>query len=409
VLTSGARDAPERQRTLSATIEWSFNLLEEGPKRLFGRLAVFSGSFSLEAAEEVANADLDSLGALVELNLLKPIGESRFVMLDTIREFAVERLEKTGEAEKLRRRHADHFVRLAEALGGQHIVAHRGAPERIARLAQENDNFRAVAEWSLVHGCADLVLRLGFALWRFWSTRGHVAEGRRWVDAALAQGARDLPERLGGLVALGELVRSEGDLARSRDLKEETLAELRQRGDMSWLRPGILADLGDIAMLQGDFERARRLLEQSLALRSGPNPNARMGLGRTLASLGRLAVRENDLRQAESWFRESRLRSAEWDPEGRQTGWSTEGLAETMRRKGDHAQARRYFAEALRIFHNLRDEDSAADCLEGLALVAAAEGQTERAARLRGMSEGLREDSAIELDEAVDYALSSID
>jgi predicted ATPase len=410
LLTSGARDAPERQRTLRATMEWSFNLLEEGPKRLFARLAVFVGSFSLEAADEVANADLDSLGALVELSLLKPIGESRFLMLETIREFAVERLEETGEGEKLRKRHAEHFVRVAEALGGKHIIAHKGQPERIARLAGENDDFRAVAEWSLAHGRADLVLRLGHALWRFWSIRGHVAEGRQWLDSALAQSARDLPERFGGLLALGELVRFEGDLARSRALKEELLAELPQRGEMSWVRPGVLADLGDIAMMLGDYERARRLLEESLALRSDPNPDARMGLSRTLASLGDLALYyENDLVRAESLFRESRRRSSEGDPESSQTGWSTQRLAKTMLRKGDHAEAAHFFAEALRIFHKLRDQGSAAGCLEDLALVAAAEGQTDRAARLRKMSEGLREDSAIELDAAVDYALSSID
>ena len=113
LLTDGARDAPERQRTLRATIEWSHDLLDEESKRLFARLSVFVGSFPLGAVEEVCDADLDAVAALVDLSLLKPIAEDRFLMLETIREYAAEQLEASGEADELRRRHADAFRALA--------------------------------------------------------------------------------------------------------------------------------------------------------------------------------------------------------------------------------------------------------------------------------------------------------
>ncbi|MDQ5874695.1 MAG: adenylate/guanylate cyclase domain-containing protein, partial [Actinomycetota bacterium] len=183
LLTGGARDAPERQRTLRATIEWSDDLLDPESKRLFARLSVFLGSFLLAAAEEVCDADLDALAALVDLSLLKPIAEDRFLMLETIREYAAEKLEASGEGEELRRRHASAFRSLAAGCYARRVDAEAESSDR---LESDHDDLRAALEWLAAHD-PDGELELAGSLGWFWLSHAHLPEGRRRLTDSLAQ------------------------------------------------------------------------------------------------------------------------------------------------------------------------------------------------------------------------------
>jgi len=189
LLTGGLRDAPERQRTLRATIEWSYELLDEEVRRLFAALAVFAGSFSLEAAEEICGADLESVAALVDQSLLKPIDDGRFLMLETIREYALERLAAIGEEEQLRERHADAFTVLAEQA---HMERYQAEGEWLPRLKEEHDNLRAALDWAAERD-AERQLRLAGCLGWFWASQSHLIEGR----LRLAQGLERSGDRVG--------------------------------------------------------------------------------------------------------------------------------------------------------------------------------------------------------------------
>ena len=227
LLTGGARDAPERQRTLRATIEWSHDLLDEEAKRLFARLSVFLGSFPLAAAEEVCDADLDALSALVDLSLLKPIAEDRFLMLETIREYAAERLEASGEAEELRRRHADAFRSLAAECYAHRVDAETECSER---LESDHDDLRAALEWLGAHD-PDAELELAGALGWFWLSHTHLAEGRRRLTDALARSRSEGSVRAAALTALGGLASWEGDADHGPAWLGEGIARWRELGD----------------------------------------------------------------------------------------------------------------------------------------------------------------------------------
>ncbi len=240
---------PTRVRRRSERrLSGSYDLLSDEEQRLFAGLSVFAGGCTLEAAEGVCDADLDVLQSLVEKSVLR-FSDERYSMLETIREYAAERLEEFGGQGDVRQRHADHLLSFAEAVGGLHM--HEGAqPVAIERLARELDNFRTAIEWSLEHRRFDVVLRFGAALWLFLMLRGHAAEGRRWLDAAVSAGDRDADEWVFGALALGELARMCGDDDRARALKEEILPILRTRGEIRALA-GTLADLGDMAIADG--------------------------------------------------------------------------------------------------------------------------------------------------------------
>ena len=196
ILTGGARNLPERQRTLRNAIEWSYGLLDEGEKLLFGRLGVFSGGATLEAIEAVCDArgDLptdvfDGASSLLDKSLLRQeeraVGEPRFVMLETIHEFANVMLEESGEVEAVRRAHAEYFLALAEEAEPMLWGAEDAA--WLDRLEQEHDNMRAALSWAIEHEEATLALRVGGALRWFWYMEGYYGEGRRWLEAALGK------------------------------------------------------------------------------------------------------------------------------------------------------------------------------------------------------------------------------
>jgi predicted ATPase len=190
-LLRGGRDAEARQQTLRATIAWSYELLTEEEQRLFARLAVFAGGCTFEATETVCGADLDVLQSLVDKSLVR-FGDGRFWMLETIREFALERLEDSGEADELRRKHGEFFLELAEL--AQPELGARSSTIWFDRIEAEHDNMRAALRDALEHGRANVALRLGGAIREFWWIRGYWSEGRRWLESALSAGTESDPQ-----------------------------------------------------------------------------------------------------------------------------------------------------------------------------------------------------------------------
>jgi predicted ATPase/class 3 adenylate cyclase len=227
LLAGGTRDAPERQRTLRATIEWSHELLTPDEQRLFARLAVFRGGCTLEAAEAVVDAELDTLQSLVDKSLVRLRGE-RFWMLETIREFAVERLEASGEADELRQRHAEHFLALAEEAA---VHVRTDSQEWIDRLEGEHDNLRAALDRLDAVPSPTSVQRLAGALWRFWYLHSHFQEGRRRIETALGRDTSPTPERATLLHGASVMAQQLGDNASGLRYGEEGLALERALGN----------------------------------------------------------------------------------------------------------------------------------------------------------------------------------
>jgi predicted ATPase len=302
LLTTGERDAPERQRTLRATIDWSYDLLTDGERQLLRRLAVFAGSFDIEAAEEVCDADLDRLASLVEKSLLRQTAEGRFFMLETIHEYAAGRFEGDDVVDALRLRHAQRTLRVAEAAQARH---HQG----LDVLQGEHDDARAALDFLVEEGEYGLALRLANAFGDFWFGRGHVREGRRRLETVLAgsanapaklrvaalnraasfarlegdadgaerhasvalQTARELADPAGEAAALrelGEAVVVRKDYARAFSLYNEALTVERSSGESV---VATVTNLADLALAVGEFERAIEYSAQAAELAEGPD------------------------------------------------------------------------------------------------------------------------------------------
>jgi predicted ATPase/class 3 adenylate cyclase len=261
-LFRGGRDADPRQQTLRATIEWSYELLAPEEQRLFAHLAVFRGGCTLDAAEDVVDADLDTLQSLVDKSLLR-CSDERFWMLETIRDYAAERLEASGEAEELGRRHADHFLGLAEE--AEPNLVREFSNEWLDRLEREHDNLRAALDQLEASGESELALRLAGAVSEFWDERGHLAEGRRRLERALVADGRPTTARARALNGAAALALNGGDAAGARLLAEEGLALHRKLGDQRGTAESAL-QLGGAVGNEGDFETAKRLLDESVRL-----------------------------------------------------------------------------------------------------------------------------------------------
>jgi predicted ATPase len=258
-LFTGGRDADPRQRTLRSTIEWSHDLLDEGEQRLFARLAVFPGGATLEAAEAVADADLDDLQSLVEKSLVRHT-DDRFWMYETIREFALERLEASGEADAIRRRHAEHFLELAEE-AEPHLRYEEDA--WLDRLEPDHDNVRAALEHFEATGAFGLELRLCAAWWSFWSLRGPLAEGQRRLEQALAHDGSPSPTRAYALTGLADIVIDIGEAAEARRLAEEALALHRAHGD-AWGIAYTLLIVGVASTIEHRWSEGRESFDEAL-------------------------------------------------------------------------------------------------------------------------------------------------
>jgi non-specific serine/threonine protein kinase len=462
LLTGGPGDQPARQRTLRATIAWSYELMPAGARRIFRRFAVFAGGASLdaiaavcapdasnapeswdvlEAAGAAATADeaqgavpdpggqgaasgvlaiLDDLALLVDHHLVYRVvappphdpaprvspappaaAAPRFAMLDTVREYALERLaggEGDGEGDSgaeeaaTRRRHAGHYLRLIGA--AERGLLGSAQPALLEQLGDEHDNLRAVLTWALTLPGPATALRIAAVLFRFWFIRGHLSEGRRWLDAVLATWPPDMSPpaaalRAAVLSCAGDLAQFQGDDAVARAWYEESLAARRRIGDRRGV-VGSLTGLGLLATQRGEYDRATGLYEQALA-------EARaLGDERSTAyvrwNLAFAALSQGDYRRALPLADQSlaALRAV-GDTHGIGSVLITLGAAAL--RHGDRDRARALAREGLGVMRGLGNPRGIADGLRVCAGLAAAAGRPARAARLFGAAQALDKDA----------------
>ena len=375
LLTGGTQDLPARQQTLRNTLEWSYSLLDSDEQRLFRRMAVFVGGCTLEAIEAVCNRAgvsapeiLDRVGSLLDKSLLyqRAQGESgpRFMMLATIREYALERLRESREEDAISDAHAAYYLTFAE----RGDLALRG-PEQdvwLKQLEAEHHNLRTALHWFVEHGAAEGALRLSSALSWFWYLHGYLREGCGWLERVLAlPGASErIRYRAKALYSVGGLARFLGNFTLARSRLEESLVLWRELGD----RQGCaytLARLGTVLKLQGDPAVAHGLLEESVALFRGGGD--KWGLALALFGLGEVASSEGDLPSAHRWLRESLVLWREvCDTWG--LALALNGLGEVMRCQGDYEQAEKFYDESLALFRHLESKWRIAYLLHNLGL-----------------------------------------
>jgi len=382
LLTGGTRDAPEHQRTLRATIEWSYDLLDPESKVLFVQLSVFAGSFPLGVAEEVCEATIDSLGSLVDSSLLKPIAEDRFLMLETIREFAADRLEESGESDELRRRHATAFRALAAECYARRVDAETESSER---LESDHDDLRAALEWLALHD-PDEELDLAGALGWFWMSHSHLAEGRRRLTEALSRSDAEGPIRAKALTAAGGLAGWLGDGDDCRALLGEGIALWRELGDASGLASA-LDTLGWALFAVGDNLAALEGFEESLDLhRDLGDP---LGEVRSLVGVCQLLVAEGDVERAEPLSKEL-LDLSRGRGDLRSEHFAYHFLGDCALIRGDCVEAEERYKESLRAALPLGDLLETSFEVQGVGMSAAGKGDLARGVRLAAAGVALR-------------------
>ena len=447
LLTGGARDLPERQRTLRGAIEWSFALLDEGERTLFGRLAVFSGGRTLEAIEAICDAEgdlpvdtFDGVSSLVDKSLLRQEeglnGEPRFVMLETVHEFARAKLQESAEAEEIKRTHALYFLTLAE----EAYQELKGANQLgwLDRLEAEHDNMRAALSWALERKELEVALNLGGALWLFWFVRGYHSEGRRWLQEALVIGERGSPDsRAMALAGVGWLAAHQGDLDRAEEACEEGLQLLANEArEPSEAKRCLLVFLGWVAREREDYGRATQMFEESLALSEEMSDTYWHA-----TSLSNLALVSHYRRDSETatelyegsmdLFREQGdkqslayclnnlgmvvysqgdlVRAAQLTEEGvalvRELGARVDvalglcNLGWIALLQDDLSRAADLYRESLSLSWDTGLTPLVQSALEGFACVAGAKGEADRAARLWGAAQSLHETKGIPRDD----------
>jgi predicted ATPase len=453
LLTGGARDLPTRQQTLRGTVDWSYGLLNPAEQTLFRRLAVFLGGCTLEAVEAVCDtaADLgvdvlDGMASMVDKSLAQQVeeaaGETRFVMLTTIREYALERLGASDDVAATRRSHAAYYLVLAEE-GASEAAAH---PEWLDRFEVEHDNFRAALEYLIKTGDADWGLRLGIALFHFWETREYLTEGRNRIARLLAlEGAGARPKlRARLLFSAAVLAGEQGDYTSAQQLFEdslETCLELddhrgvavalnalavnaRDRGETTtasflfercvaiWRDVGepadiarALSNLANVTKLQGEAARASSLYDECLALFRKVGDVA--GIAWTLNYQGDVARESNDLTAARSFYEQS-LAAFSLSRDGWGIASTLSDLASLSWDQGDNDEARRLYGESIQMFQNLGHKRGIARVLECLAANAAAQSNAEQSLRFAGAAAALRERLGTPLTPAEQHKLEKV-
>jgi predicted ATPase/transcriptional regulator with XRE-family HTH domain len=402
ILVNGPRDAPVRHQGLAAAIAWSHDLLTADERRIFRRLAVFAGGWSLEAAESVcgeaettSGTILTALESLVMKNLvqLAPRSETpRFTMLETIREYAQERLAASGEAEGVGRAHAAHFRALVDG-ANQALIG----PEQMAvrdRIDRDYDNLRGALRWSIEHGAVEWAGWLGWELWRYWSDRVMYTEGRGWLREILAlEGVADHPCYFWLHFAAGVLAMDQGDDAAARASLERGLS-LAPQYDTSGPRSAALTQLGRLAYRQGDSATARVFLEESLAIRRCADDRWDIGvsllhLSRVLLDLGDYATTGEMLQEALAIARES--------ADTTKIGECLHQLGRLAIAQREYDRARAFLLESLAFYRATTVSHTIATCLEDLARVAVAQGVPVEAVHLLGAAAALRDRDATPL------------
>jgi tetratricopeptide (TPR) repeat protein len=382
-LLRGGRDAETRQRTLRATIDWSHELLTHEEKQLFARLSVFRGGCTLESAETVAGAEIDTLESLVDKSLLRRTGE-RFWLLETIQEYAAERLQDSSAAERLRRRHADHLVNVSEDARGQMYTTAQS--QVVQRLSDELDNVRAAISWSLV-AAPDTALRLASALEDFWLIRGHLAEGRQCLEEALARARPNSTSlRVRALAAATWVALRQGDVDALTTFAEEGLEAAQRRGETESILSCSTA-LGMAAGWRGDLKRSEAIYREAASL--ARSEGATTWVATSIANLGLLALERESFAEALVLFEEALVLCAELgDDWNRAAGLVNMGLATFY--LGRHDDAATKFREALDVSARLQNIETVAYALIGLAAV---DERPRPAARLLGAAERLLEEA----------------
>jgi predicted ATPase/DNA-binding CsgD family transcriptional regulator/DNA-binding XRE family transcriptional regulator len=396
LLTGGARDQPPRLRTLRDAVAWSHDLLSPQEQTLFRRLAVFEGGCTLEAVEAVCGEPgldiLEGMSALVDQSLLHrmelPGAAPRFGMLETVREYAAERLVESGEAESLRGRHASYFTALAEQAEPTFYTSTESTASQ--QLEAELPNLRAALAWETEQGATELLLRLTVALWQFW-VQVSPTEGYVWLERAIGITAQ-VPRRLHGrrarlLAVTAQLAWWRGDLARAVELLDESIAVARQANDARAIAIA-LQGYGSVAAVHGELERAAALIAEALTQwRALADP---VGTGETLYLLGYIAALQGDDDAAEAWFSEV-LNEARAIGSRLWVAGALEALGTCARERGDQCRAARLFGESLALLGARGNPTFVANCLKSLGAVAGVAGDPQQAARLLGAAEALRE------------------
>jgi predicted ATPase/class 3 adenylate cyclase len=386
VLKAG-RGVDPRQQTLRATIEWSRDLLNSEERTFFRRLAVFAGGCTLESAEEVCDADLDTLQSLVDKSLVRFREGDRFWMLETIREYGAEQLEVSGEAEELRLRHAEHFLALAEKAEPSILgINPRGWLDRLER---EHENLRAALDWLEATGRTDQALRLGGAIWEFWCLRGHPVEGWQRLERLLELDQRPTLARAKALTGSGHLAPQvpQAGSAHRRRRDEQALALYRELGD-PWGIAYTEFQLATTYALDGDFETALPLVEESVPrLREVGDEH------RALQALRNLALCTFQLSRAERArpYYEELLASAREAGDAHLEGRALATLAVFASDEGRHRVALRTLGDAYRIDRDLGDPAELMEDLVDFARVLVAAGEAELAVQLIARAEAERE------------------
>ncbi|MCI0575090.1 MAG: tetratricopeptide repeat protein, partial [Chloroflexi bacterium] len=394
LLIGGARNLPVRQQTLRNTIAWSYGLLDDAEKKLFRRLAVFVGGRTLEAIEAVCNAEgdpspgavqaletdgLEGIASLVDKSLLWKeegvAGEPRFVMLETVREYAWEQLVASGESEVMQRRHADYYLMLAQraapAMEGQEVVAW------LDRLDRDYDDLRRALNWLLAQGkasAAEDAARLLVQLRVFWDGSAHTNEHLGWLKQAARQmGDKLTPLRSQALRRLSIVARKWGDYSASKAWAEQAMATARELGDKKEITDS-LNHLATIDLVQGDYSTARARMEETLAVYREVGANT--FVASTLNNLGEVARYQGDYESAEGFYRESLslFRSLQ-----DRTGIieSVGNWGHSLHHLGRFQEAREALLDALVLAHEINAPARAAALLTGLAGVAVSEIETE--------------------------------
>ncbi len=400
LLTGGALDLPERQRTMRDAVAWSYELLSSAEQRLFRSLAVFDGGCALEAAEAIcssadqaaSDAVLEGLTVLVDQSLLRAErlnGAPRFTMLEIIREYALEQLQARGEADAQRRRHAEYYTKLAEE-------ASRIGPGQDARdelVTQESANIRAAIAWARAHRECDLGLRLATACGRIWYIRGRVSELAGWfedllaLDDAAGEHAATPAVRLEALYGVGQIAMDQGQYDRVEAVARESLALAEQIGNESGIG-NALAQLGVAAEARGDLQSAAQFLEEGLIhCRKAGDIG---GEQRALLSLGHIYRALGDYPRATSCFKQAleqaRSINLTWGIANVLTS-----LGHLAREQGDHQRALARYRESLALHRSFGNKGYIAWCFEGMAAALCAGGQLEQAAQLCAAAAALRD------------------
>ncbi|MBV9787984.1 MAG: tetratricopeptide repeat protein [Chloroflexi bacterium] len=404
LLVAGPRDLPPRQQTLRTTIDWSYQLLSAQEQRLFNRLGIFVGGWTIPAAQalfdqadKAVSVDL-VLAALLDKNLIHLIedveGTPRFVMLVTLQAYAIEQLELSGEIEAIRERHAAYYLNLIEHAEALLVGVHE--TPWLSRLATEHENLRAVLSWAFAgedSARITIALRLCGVLWRFWWVRGYVHEGKCWLDLALSRLAHAQPPLVAKIMyGSGFLARTGGDLAAAERYFTQSLQLWKEQQDQAGIAHA-LNSLGVLAFNQYSYDQARALFEESLVLYQALADHKRVAM--VLNNLGNIAYKQGDLERTTQRY-EAALRLLE------QTGAQPSAVAlikanlgDTARLRGQYSQAVCLLYEGVMIYLEHNDVENTLFCLNNIVDIAVDLQQDELGAQLLGAADALYAQSGV--------------